>query len=264
MTTYQLDHQWQNERARLASLEQLFDPFTIACIAATGIQTGWHCLEVGAGGGAMAAWLCERVGVQGHVVAIDLETKFLENLQKPNLEIRQQDIVKDELEANTFDLIYARAVFEHLPERDMVLDKLIEALKPNGWLVIGSGDYISFTSLDPHTAHIFERGKRAFLSVLEANGFDSYYGRRIAPALRQKKLANVQMHGFVAEWGGARPGTLVWTYLFERLREKVLAAHLLTMEEMDTFLELVNDPHFTGLTVLACAAWGQKSSHQGA
>ncbi len=27
MTAYQLDHQWQNERARLASIEQLFDPF---------------------------------------------------------------------------------------------------------------------------------------------------------------------------------------------------------------------------------------------
>ena len=75
----------------------------------------------------------------------------------------------NELEANMFDLIYARAVLEHLPERDRVLDKLIGAVKPNGWLVIGSGDYISFTSIDPSTSHIFERGKRAFLSVLEAN-----------------------------------------------------------------------------------------------
>src|SRR5689334_22541240 len=44
MTTYQLDHQWQHERARLASIEQLFDPCTIACIEATGIQPGWQCL----------------------------------------------------------------------------------------------------------------------------------------------------------------------------------------------------------------------------
>ena len=258
MSKYQLDHQWYMERERLASLEKLFDPITIECIEKTGIQPGWRCLEVGAGGGSMTAWLCNRVGTQGHVVAIDLETKFLKELQEPNLEIRQLDIVKDVIETNTFDLVYTRAVLEHLAERDMVLDKLIQALKPNGWLLIGAGDYISFTSLDPRTAHIFERGQQAFFGILEVAGFDLYYGRKIASVLRQKNLTNVQMKGGVAEWGGTRPGTLTWTYFFERLREKVLADNLLTAKETDAFLELVNDPDFIGLTSLGCIARGQK------
>jgi 2-polyprenyl-3-methyl-5-hydroxy-6-metoxy-1,4-benzoquinol methylase len=33
------------------------------------VQPGWRCLEVGAGRGAMAVWLAERVGESGQVVA---------------------------------------------------------------------------------------------------------------------------------------------------------------------------------------------------
>jgi ubiquinone/menaquinone biosynthesis C-methylase UbiE len=263
MSVYQLDHQWHKERARLASLEALADPFTIECLEKIGIQPGWQCLEVGAGGGSMTAWLCQRVGAQGRVVAIDLETKFLETLQEPNLEIRQQDIVKDELEAHTFDLVYARAVLEHLPTRDTVLDKLIQALKPNGWLLIISGDYISFASVDPRTAQRFERGYRAFFHLFEVAGVDLYYGRRVASAIRERNITDVQMHGYVTEWGGTRPATQTWTYLFERVREKVIAANLLTKEEVDEFLQLVNAPDFTALTLTFCGAWGRKSNYTG-
>src|SRR5438105_15616563 len=121
---YIFDHQWKQERERLASMEALIDPFTIECLQAMSVSEGWRCLEVGAGGGSIAEWLCRRVGATGKVVATDLQTKFLEAIETPNLEVRRHDIAKDALDAEAFDLVYARKVLEHLPEPTLALKSI--------------------------------------------------------------------------------------------------------------------------------------------
>jgi len=61
------------------------------------VGPGWHCLEVGGGGGSIASWLANRVLPDGRAVATDLDTRFLETLSIPNLEVRRHDIVTDPL-----------------------------------------------------------------------------------------------------------------------------------------------------------------------
>ena len=39
-------------RRRLSLLEECLDPFTIRVLEAVGVEPGWRCLEVGAGGAA--------------------------------------------------------------------------------------------------------------------------------------------------------------------------------------------------------------------
>jgi ubiquinone/menaquinone biosynthesis C-methylase UbiE len=87
MSSCAFDHTWKNEREQLA---RVLDPFTIQRLEALGVGEGWRCLEVGAGGGSIAKRLCGKVGPRGRVVATDLQTKFLEALPKPNLEVRRQ------------------------------------------------------------------------------------------------------------------------------------------------------------------------------
>src|SRR5207247_818763 len=96
--TYIFEHQWRQERERLASMEALIDPFTIDCLEPIGVSEGWRCLEVGAGGGSIAEWLCRRVGSAGKVVATDLETKFVAAIEAFNLEVRRHDIRQNGLE----------------------------------------------------------------------------------------------------------------------------------------------------------------------
>ena len=78
---YLLDHGWKTEHERLTRLGATLDPVTIQHLETIGVTTGWRCLEVGAGAGSMAAWLCRRVGAQGHVVATDLDVKLLAPLR---------------------------------------------------------------------------------------------------------------------------------------------------------------------------------------
>src|SRR5690349_3881325 len=106
--SYVFDNAWQEERRRLDAVEAGWDPVSVASLQTIGVLEGWSCLEVGAGGGSIASWLCDRVGTDGRVVATDLDPRFLNAINAPNLEVRRHDIVRDAVEAGSYDLVHAR------------------------------------------------------------------------------------------------------------------------------------------------------------
>jgi 2-polyprenyl-3-methyl-5-hydroxy-6-metoxy-1,4-benzoquinol methylase len=136
LSSYLFDNTWLDARRRLQLLEVALDPGTVRRLTRVGVCKGWHCLEVGAGGGSIATWLSERIGASGRVVATDVETRFLERLSSPIIDIRRTNIVTDAPAKATFDFVHTRWLLVHLREREQVLDSLIEALKPGGWLLV--------------------------------------------------------------------------------------------------------------------------------
>ena len=54
MSAYVFDQAWEAERARLAGLESGLDPGTIRHLEALHVGAGWHCWEIGGGGGSIA------------------------------------------------------------------------------------------------------------------------------------------------------------------------------------------------------------------
>ena len=89
---------FENARAvqlhRLRALEAALDAQTTELLDSIGLDRGWRCLEVGAGGGSIADWLCHRVAPEGTVLATDLDTSVLGELSRPNLEVRVHDVPK--------------------------------------------------------------------------------------------------------------------------------------------------------------------------
>ena len=77
MSNYIFDNAAQQASQRFASLETLYDPWTIRHLEATGIGPGWQCWEVGGGGGSIARWPGERCGPTGHVLLTDIDPRFL-------------------------------------------------------------------------------------------------------------------------------------------------------------------------------------------
>ncbi len=54
MTSYIFDNAAERETAqRFSSLEALYDPLTTRHLAATGIEPGWRCWEIGGGSGSI-------------------------------------------------------------------------------------------------------------------------------------------------------------------------------------------------------------------
>jgi predicted O-methyltransferase YrrM len=94
------------EDERLDLLEQIYDPSSRRRRSSV-VQPGLRCLEIGAGRGSMAVWLAEQVGPTGHVVATDIDTRYLARLDVPNLEVIQHSILDDPLDllGPPFDLV---------------------------------------------------------------------------------------------------------------------------------------------------------------
>ena len=159
-------------RGRLAAAEALLDPGTIKVLQQVGVTDGWRCLEVGAGGGSIARWLATVVGRQGLVVATDLTTEHLQ-VEPATVEVRQHDIVRDPLEEATYDLVHARLVLEHLPERGAVLRKLANALRPGGWLVVEDVDYVSAVPVSQLGATLHARTQALRLEVFDRKTYDA-------------------------------------------------------------------------------------------
>ncbi|HEY0808078.1 MAG TPA: hypothetical protein VGD84_23630 [Pseudonocardiaceae bacterium] len=77
------------ERERLALLQSYQDPTTFRYLTEAGVTTGWHCLDVGAGGGSITRWLADRVGPTGSVLATDIETDLLSQVDLPNVTVQR-------------------------------------------------------------------------------------------------------------------------------------------------------------------------------
>lgn len=137
---YTLDNTWRAARDRLTHLEEALDPYTAQHLDKVGVRPRWHCLEVGAGGGSVVRMLCDRVGPEGRVLAVDLEPALLADLSAPNLEVRRVDVVVDDLPEAAFHLVHARAVLMHIPQREEVIPRLVQTLRPGGILLLEEMD----------------------------------------------------------------------------------------------------------------------------
>jgi SAM-dependent methyltransferase len=172
------------ELERLRTLEAVFDPATRACLLATGLCDGWHCLEVGAGAGSIARWLSEAAGPSGRVLAIDLNTRFLSGLAGANLEVQETDVRDAPVPQGSFDLAHARFVLIHVADWAAALAATIRCLKPGGRLVLEEPDFSQSRSFagPAELRRAFDHVHRAIEAMFRQRGLDHAFGARL-PAL---------------------------------------------------------------------------------
>src|SRR5262249_28756893 len=78
--------------------------------------------------------------------------------------------------------------------------------------------------------------------------------------LRAVGIAGVQVHGRTVEWtaAGDQPTGKLYRMTFQRLKDRVTKAALLTDEEVEQFFADIQSPSFHAFTGVHFAAWGQK------
>jgi SAM-dependent methyltransferase len=249
------------ERERLALLTQIADPITARRLADLGVGPGWRCLEVGAGDGSVARWLADCVGPKGRVTATDLNPRFLVGSQVPNLEVRRHDILDDELERAHYDLVHCRCLLQHLPDPTRALRRMIDALRPGGWLFVEEVDTGWVAATDPGhpRAAEFNRTARALWAAMQATGpLDPTFGRRM-PALVERFGVWVLGHDGATLIGpGGGPYARCARMTEELLRDRFIAAGVLTKADFDERYRAYDDPSFwfTGFTFFG--AWGRR------
>jgi SAM-dependent methyltransferase len=225
---YVYDQGFGEERKRIAGMEALWDPGSQALLAELGIGRGWKCLEVGAGGGSLVEWMASRGAA---VLAIDIDTRFVENLASDSVEVRRMDIRTDELPVFEFDLVHARLVLEHLSDRTQILARLAGTLRPGGWIVIEDYDWscFGFEGDDPDIARVAD----AILSFMQQAGFERDYGRRVVPEIAEAGFTDVRGEGRMRIIDSTSPGFDFFRLSFESLKDAVVDAGLLSAEEAE-------------------------------
>jgi len=253
---YLIDKQRDEARRRLRLKEALQDQNTVRFLERIGVSRGWTCLELGAGAGSIASWLCRRVGDTGRVVAVDLDATFLRELAEPSLEIREQDIATTDLETAAFDLVHTRDLLVHVPERDAVVEKLAGAVRPGGWILLEELD-VSTDAADPRVAPdrraLYARVVAGIYDFVRAGGIDPFYGATLASRLESLGFESVQSEGWCRRYRGGPDGDQSpHGAAFRELREAVTSAGHVTVDDYDAFLAAGRDPAFAwreGLTV---------------
>ena len=246
-------------QARFAALSTIYDRGTVRHLEDLGVASGWHCLEIGGGSGTIAKWLADRVGSTGHVLATDLDTRFLEPLKGPNLEVCRHNIGTDHLPAAAFDLIHTRLVLMHVPERDAALAQMILSLKPGGWLLME--EYDSCSMLPDPVANPNETILATHLAMqrlLEDNGVNRRYGRLLSGLLRARGLSSVGAEAQLFLWQSGSPGIAMMRANFEQLRERMIERNYITRQEFDGDLAQLDDPDLLMPSSILWSVWGRR------
>ncbi len=254
----------ESEDERLTLLEELFDPTSRQ--RRSFVQPGWRCLEIGAGRGSMAVWLAQQVGQQGQVVATDVDTTYLSRLALSNLAVHRHNILTDSLETlgpGTFDLVCARLVLFWLAgKQELALRRMVECLKPGGWLIDEDGDWGMVTPVDPAHPH-YALYHRAWKNGdwWASRGYDPTFGRKLPLLFERCGLVNIHHEASASVVRGASPWTRWWRQSLEGIRASEQIDGSLTKEraqEYDTLIAPLTDPSFWFLTAMIHACRGQR------
>jgi SAM-dependent methyltransferase len=240
MADYVLPHTIPQEDERLTLMSRMLDPQMFFRLRQIGVGEGWKCLEAGAGNGSVSHWLAQQVGPTGHVVASDIDTRFLDRLSLPNLEVRKIDVTRDPL-GEGYDLVCGRAFLHHIPERIDVLRRLVEAVRPGGRILIAEPDFHPVLATDSPGLRTFWQG---WLAWAADHGIDYFVGRRIAPLLAELGVGELAAYGETILFDG---GSLPARYLkltMQELKESLLGSGLIGPTTWDETMALFDNARF--------------------
>ena len=240
---YLLANQREETVVRFDALEEAFDAVSIQQLATVGVARGWRCLELGAGSGSIASWLAAEVGPSGSVVATDLDVSRFRPGALEQLEVRQHDLVSDEFPTGPWDLIHERLVLQHVPARLQVLDRMVAALAPGGWLVLEDFDTAEVRTTDRGGPdhELIARVAVAFNGLLESRGGVSSFAANARRELMDRGLVDTDSSGYVSiDSGGTGFARAVAANTLQ-VRDQLEAVGL-GADELDHFLEALARP----------------------
>jgi len=239
-------------------LADLLDPITTARLAATGVTDGWHCLDVGAGGGSVAVWLAGQVAPSGRVLATDIKPVRIP--AAPGLRVARHDIVRDPLPEAGYDLIHARLVLRHLPGRSAALGKLVRALRPGGWLQVDEFDTSYGPPLlmpDAAAQELYGTFVAARLRLMERAGVDPTWGQHAPAAMRRAGLVGVDPQVRLQVWRAGSPGTRLLAHSTRHLRDAFVAEGM-TDQQLADVRALLADPAFAAVSCAIYSVQGRR------
>jgi ubiquinone/menaquinone biosynthesis C-methylase UbiE len=173
------------EYDRLRVQSRAWEAATSRLLDQVGLAAGASCLDAGCGPGETMRLMAQRVGPTGRVTGVDTDAALgaqaltmMRDAGHHQCEFASVDLSTDgPLPGAPFDLVYARLLLFHLPQRVQTLARLWDAVAPGGHLLVQDYDLRGIGVL-PQLASIDEL-KRVLVEAFTAAGADAVIGARL-------------------------------------------------------------------------------------
>jgi SAM-dependent methyltransferase len=259
VTSYLLDNRHAETARRFAGLSDLFDPVTFRHLDTIGVGPGWRCWEVGAGGPTVPTWLAEKAGAE--VVATDIDVRWLP--AGAGFDVVLHDVVNDPPPGDAFDLVHARLVLTHLPDRAQALAAMVAALRPGGWLVVEDFDVDMQPCATPDARtpehYLANRVRAGFITLLAERGADLELGRRLPRLFRELGLVDVTADAHLSL---ALPAAAALERAnVQQVRKGLVGLRVASDDEIDRYLELLEEGAIDVASPPLVSACGRRPSN---
>src|SRR4051812_6230233 len=179
------------------------------------LRSGQRLLDVGSGPGTITVDLAERVA-PGRVTALETSQDALAHSRAEaerqgcdTIDFAVGDVHALEFPSDSFDVVHAHQVLQHVPDPVAALREMIRVCKPGGVVAARDGDYSGFTWY-PESSGL-DRWRELYLAAARANGGEPDAGRRLLSWARAAGCEDVAVSASVwcfatpesrGEWGG--------------------------------------------------------------
>jgi hypothetical protein len=171
--------------------------------------------------------------------------------------VREHDIASGRLPSEHFDLAHARAVLQHVPERERALGNMVAATKPGGWIAIEDVDWLVFDHQElPEPFGTLHRTVGE--AYTDNAGYDGEWGRRMLSTMRAAGLVEVESKGTVNTMHGGTPSAEWYVMALERAGPTLVDAGLLDQSTVVAAVAQARAPDFAVLSPLSISAWGRR------
>jgi ubiquinone/menaquinone biosynthesis C-methylase UbiE len=258
-----------HEYERLRAQARAWSRATSRLLDHNGLAPGARCLDAGCGPGETMRLMAERVGPAGHVLGVDMDAtlgpatrSMLRGEGHEQCDVLVHDVTEDApLPGGPFDLVYARLLLFHLPQRVAVLRRLWDAVAPGGHLLVQDYDLRSVSVLPP--LPVVDEVHRLLMAGMTAAGCDVSVGARLPQLLAEAGIGAPDGTDVAGRIEAMGPATAYLEATFRSVLPAALARGVTTEREAREALEvLARDSADTpaGLVVLPLlvGAWKRK------
>jgi SAM-dependent methyltransferase len=130
------------------------------------------------------------------------------------------DLRTDDLPRHSFDLVHARALLMHIPQRQQILDQLLGALRPGGVLLLEDADHFPIAAVGTGLyAEVFE----AFLGSAVRAGMAKDWARQLPNELHRRGFRDVWTECDASLYEGGCVQSEFWRLSLAQARDLVIA-----------------------------------------
>ncbi|WP_262272414.1 class I SAM-dependent methyltransferase [Microvirga yunnanensis] len=218
-----------------------------------GIEPAWTVLDAGCGSGGYVPLLCELVGSEGQVAALDLAPENVAHVERlvheghcaASLDLRVGSVLDLPFADATFDCVWCANVAQYLAETEFAhaMAEFRRVTKPGGLVAVKDtdGTLLQLLPLDPEiwARHVaLRRAKAAETGIL-----GSWCGSSLARFFRQAGLTDIVRRSWLVErWAPVPPYARQFHAMGLRYHAKLAAENGLSPSDCAALAAAAADP----------------------